>query len=211
VLSKYPIQRIDTHIDEWDNQLHSHMFSRDCLECDIVLPEDKRLRLFVNHFKSMLDRDDPCNGRKNTRDKRLHQSGRVKNIVSQQSAEGVENFAIIGDFNDYLETDQQGETGIGDLVNWNFVENVVDRKMADERWTHFFEGNSQCGIPPSYRQLDYILLSKSIAENNNEEPEIIRNGLAKAADRYTGPRFEEVGQEKPAASDHCPVVMKINI
>lgn len=23
VLSKYPIERIDTHIDEWDNQLHS--------------------------------------------------------------------------------------------------------------------------------------------------------------------------------------------
>jgi predicted extracellular nuclease len=211
LLSKYPIQRIDTHIDEWDNQLHSHMFSRDCLECDIVLPEDKTLRLFVNHFKSMLDMDDPCNGRKNTRKKRLHQSQRVKDIVSQQFPDGTGNFAIIGDFNDYLETDQQAETGIGDLVNWNFVENVVNRKTEDERWTHYFGGNSQCGIPPSYRQLDYILLSKSIAENNDEEPGIIRNGLAKAADQYTGPRFEGIGQETPAASDHCPVVIKINL
>lgn len=187
------------------------MFSRDCLECDIVLPEDKRLRLFVNQFKSMLGRDDPCNGRKNTRTKRLHQSGRIKDTVSRQFAEGIGNFAIIGDFNDYLETDQQGETGISDLVNWNFVENIVDRKVADQRWTHFFEGNSQCGIPPSYRQLDYILLSKSIAENNNEAPEIIRDGLAKAPNRYTGPRFDGVGQEKPAAFDHCPVVIRINI
>jgi endonuclease/exonuclease/phosphatase family metal-dependent hydrolase len=211
LLSKYPIQRIDTHIDEWDNQLHSHMFSRDCLECDIVLPEDKTLRLFVNHFKSMLDKDDPCNGRKNTREKRLHQSQRVKDIVSQQFPDGTGNFAIIGDFNDYLETDQQAETGIGDLVNWNFVENVVNRKIQDERWTHYFGGNSQCGIPPSYRQLDYILLSKSITENTDEEPQIIRNGLAKAADRYTGPRFEGVGQETPAASDHCPVVIKIRL
>ena len=211
LFSKYPIQRIDTHIDEWDNQLHSHMFSRDCLECDIVLPEDKTLRLFVNHFKSMLDMDDPCNGRKNTREKRLHQSQRVKDIVSQQFPDGTGNFAIIGDFNDYLETDQQAETGIGDLVNWNFVENVVSRKIEDERWTHYFGGNSQCGILPSYRQLDYILLSKTIAENSDEEPDIIRNGLAKAADRYTGPRFDGVGQETPAASDHCPVVIKINL
>jgi endonuclease/exonuclease/phosphatase family metal-dependent hydrolase len=194
LLSKYPIQRIDTHIDEWDNQLHSHMFSRDCLECDIVLPEGKTLRLFVNHFKSMLDKDDPCNGRKNTREKRLHQSQRVKDIVSQQFPDGTGNFAIIGDFNDYLETDQQAETGIGDLVNWNFVENVVNRKTEDERWTHYFGGNSQ-----------------SITENTDEEPEIIRNGLAKAADQYTGPRFEGVGQESPAASDHCPVVIKINL
>jgi predicted extracellular nuclease len=131
--------------------------------------------------------------------------------VSQKFPDGAGNFAIIGDFNDYLETDEQGETGISDLVSWNVVENVVNRKIPDERWTHYFAGNSQCGIPPSYRQLDYILISKSVAEKNNEEPEIIRMGLAGAADRYSGPRFEEVGQKKPVASDHCPVVQKINL
>jgi hypothetical protein len=43
-----------------------------------------------------------------------------------------------------------------------------------------------------------MYLSKSIAENNSEEPEIISSGIAteynctraEAADRYTGPRFE---------------------
>lgn len=110
-----------------------------------------------------------------------------------------------------METDEQGDTGIGGLVNWDGIENVVNRRIPDERWTHYFGGNSQCEIPTSYHQLDFILLSRSIAEKGNEEPEIIRMGLARAADRYTGPRFEGVGQETPVASDHCPVVIKINI
>jgi hypothetical protein len=55
-----------------------------------------------------------------------------------------------------------------------------------------FAGNSGCGI------FAFMYLSKSIAENNSEQHEIINNGIAteynftraEAADRYTGPRFE---------------------
>jgi endonuclease/exonuclease/phosphatase family metal-dependent hydrolase len=211
VLSKYPIERVDTHIHEWDDELNWYMFPRDCLECEIILPENKSIRLFVNHFKSMLDMEDPCNGRRNTRDNRLHQSKKVKDIVQHEFPGGDGNFAVLGDFNDYLETDQQGETGIKSLVNWAKVENVVNRKTPAERWTHYYNGNSQCGHPPSYKQLDYILLSKSLAENTEDEPEIIRKGLAKMADRYSGPWFDGIGQKKPKASDHCPVVMNIKI
>jgi endonuclease/exonuclease/phosphatase family metal-dependent hydrolase len=211
VLSKYPIERVDSHIHEWDDELNWFMFPRDCLECEIILPGNKSIRLFVNHFKSMLEKRDPCNGRRKTRDNRLHQSKKVKNIVLHEFAGGEGNFAILGDLNDYLETDQQGETGINDLVNWTKVENVINRKSPDERWTHFYDGNPQCGHPPSFKQLDYILLSKTLAENTDDEPEIIRNGLPKIADRYSGPWFEGVGQKKPKASDHCPVVMEIKI
>ncbi|MGH9927413.1 MAG: hypothetical protein ACRD5B_18755 [Nitrososphaeraceae archaeon] len=31
------------------------------------------------------------------------------------------------------------------------------------------------------------------------------------ADRYTGPRFDGIGQEMPSASDHCPVVIEIEV
>jgi hypothetical protein len=42
-------------------------------------------------------------------------------------------------------------------------------------------------------------------------PEIVRKGLTKLADRYTGPRFPEVGTVKPVASDHCPVVIDLTL
>jgi predicted extracellular nuclease len=187
------------------------MFPRDCLECEIILPGNKSMRLFVNHFKSMLDKKDPCNGRKNTRDNRLNQSKKVKSIVQEQFAGAEGNFVILGDFNDYLESDSQGETGIANLVNWAKVENVVNRKSPEERWTHYFAGNTSCGLARSFRQLDYILLSKALADNTDAEPEIIRKGLAKVADKYSGPRFEGVGLKKPKASDHCPVVIDIKI
>jgi endonuclease/exonuclease/phosphatase family metal-dependent hydrolase len=114
VLSRYAIENIDTHIHEKDGQSRYPLFSRGCLECDIVLPEEKRLRLFVNHFKSMYNPKNPCNGRKDTRNRRLHQAMRVKQIVAEQfpdsSPDSGQPFAILGDFNDYLETDSQGET-----------------------------------------------------------------------------------------------------
>jgi predicted extracellular nuclease len=212
VMSKYPLENIDTHVDEYNNEIRWYTFSRDCLECDVVLPENKRIRLFVNHFKSMFDKDDPCNGRSKSHRKRQIQAQRVKSLVKEEFRNGDGNFVVLGDLNDYMETDSQGETGIKDIVNWNKVENVVKRLAPQDQWTHYYKGNSQCGHPKTYKQLDYILLSKSLAKTNSSSvPKIIRNGLPLSADEYAGPRFEGVGKTKPKASDHCPVVIEINI
>jgi endonuclease/exonuclease/phosphatase family metal-dependent hydrolase len=215
ILSRYPIEKIDTHIHERDEDLRSPMFSRDCLESDVVLPNSKRVRLFINHLKSMFDRSDPCNGRRKTRTKRLHQARRVREIVKSEYRSLDDDsglFAILGDFNDYLETDAQGETAIADLVRWNKVVNVVNRLDEEERWTHYFKGNTTCSIGKSYRQLDYILLSKPLAERNaSADVKIIRDGLPLGATRYTGHRFDNIGTDKPKASDHCPIVVHLEV
>lgn len=84
--------------------------------------------------------------------------------------------------------------------------NVTDRLPKDERWTHY------CAKMDEYCQLDYIFLSKVLANNNpNAKPVIMRKGLPHRAKRYTGPRFENVDENHPKASDHAPVYIDINL
>ena len=208
VLSKHPIVHIRSHQER--RTANSYLFSRDCLEVDLDVG-GRPLTLFVNHLKSMLDKDDPKNGRRRTRDRRALQAREVRRIVIERfgSKAGEHPFAILGDFNDYLETDAQGSTGISELVRWQQVENVVGRLPRDDRWTHYFPGDRE--LLEGYHQLDYILLSRSLAARTAAKPEIVRMGLPTGAKRYTGPRFDGVGQVFPKASDHCPVVLTIEL
>ncbi|WP_268542012.1 endonuclease/exonuclease/phosphatase family protein [Candidatus Nitrosotenuis cloacae] len=211
LLSRYPIENIATHVDEYDSSARSYEFSRDCLECDAVLPNSKRIRFFINHLKSMLDKKDPCNGRENTRKRRQRQAERVKEIVSEEMNPDKDHFVILGDFNDYPEDDSHGKSAIMDLVGWSKVENVLERLPEQERWTHYYKGTKKCGNLDSYKQIDYILISKSLAKANPDAvPTVIRKGITTDAKRYTGARFAGVGA-KTAASDHCPVSISLNV
>lgn len=211
VLSRYPLVNIRTYQYLWVPAWKSFLFSRDCLEVDVQLPGPVTLTLYVNHLKSMMDRQDPCHGRKRTQARREKQAATVKEIVTQRFGEsaGQHPFIVLGDLNDYLETDVQGKTGIAPLAQWDQVVNIVDRLPGEERWTQFFKGNKKCDLPPAYRQLDYLLLSKSLADANGNAPYIERRGMPKRADRYSGARFPGVGLNEPKASDHCPVVVEL--
>jgi endonuclease/exonuclease/phosphatase family metal-dependent hydrolase len=211
VLSKLPI----VHGRSYQHLLAGRqwLFSRDCLEVDVELPGGGVLTVFVNHLKSMLDKKEPCKGRARTRAARQRQAQAVRDIVTARfgSNPGGQRFVVLGDLNDYLEADAQGTSGIVDLVEWDAVVNVVDRLDPDERWTHFFKGNSSCGLPPAYRQLDYVLVSQALAGANPGAPVVVRKGLPLRADRYSGPRFDGVGKDKLKASDHCPVLVSLDV
>ncbi|MGH2981821.1 MAG: hypothetical protein ACRDKV_07260 [Solirubrobacterales bacterium] len=62
-----------------------------------------------------------------------------------------------------------------------------------------------------YTQLDYLLPSVSLAEASPTDPEIVRVGLPRRAERYTGKRLPGVGDNKPKASDHCAVIATLNV
>jgi endonuclease/exonuclease/phosphatase family metal-dependent hydrolase len=207
VLTRYPITRARSNQDL--RKGNALIFSRDCLEVDMEV-DGKPLTLFVNHLKSMFDKNDARNGRKNTRAKRLLQSKTVLDIVKRRFGDtpGRSPWVILGDFNDYLDSDQGTTTGIADLVTWDQVENVMDRLPEAERWTHFFDG-APVGDEP-YRQLDYLLLSTCLATATGAQPTIERRGLTTNATKVTEKRFKGV-TAKIAASDHCPVAIDITV
>lgn len=198
VLSKHPIvhARSYAHLREG----RSALFSRDCLELDVQIGR-KRLTLFVQHYKSMMG------GRAQTRERRRVQVEKTIEIIEARFGRraGREPFVVLGDFNDYMLTDDEGAPAIGDLVDWNQVENVVERLPKEEQWTHYFDDRDK------YTQLDYLLPSKALAEANADPPEIVRKGLPRRAERYSGPRFKGVGENRPKASDHCPVIATLTL
>jgi len=195
----FEITRIVTH--QYDQSSPGkNIFSRDCLECWVQVGT-KTLPVFVNHFKSMME------GRAQTAPKRMAQTERVTAILKDRfgSNPGKEPWVVIGDFNDYPEPDGSPAPSLKPLVGQPWAINVIERLPAANRWTHFWNKKKE------YKQLDYILLSKSLADANpGALPMIERRGTPLRATQYTGPRFPGVGKDDPKASDHCPVVIEIN-
>ncbi|MEZ4237297.1 MAG: endonuclease/exonuclease/phosphatase family protein [Myxococcota bacterium] len=211
VLSRFPI----VHARSWQHLWADggYVFDRDCLEVDVEGPLG-RLTIFVNHFKSMHPTGRSAgSGRAETRDRRRLQAAAVKDIVQQRFGPdpGDAPFVVLGDLNDYLDDDAQGQSGIRGLVGWDAVVNVVDRLPEAERWTHHFNGHRPSGLEPAYRQLDFLLPSRGLATRNPGAPHIERRGQPKRARRFAGERFAGVGVDRPKASDHCPIAYEISL
>ena len=189
VLSRYPITHIRSYRDERTENKRAWVFSRDCLEVDVDI-EGKSLRLFVNHFKSMIG------GRQRTRPKRERQANKVAEIIDELEGD----FVVLGDFNDY-----PGRwTGLNALLKHPKLEDVIDRLDHKDTWTHYWSGGDE------YKQLDYILVSESLSKKNAEVlPEIFRQGLPYRAEKYSGSRIKGVGKNHPKASDHAGIVLEI--
>ena len=196
VLSRYPFEFTKSHRDQRNSANTAWLFSRDCLEVDIKVNGDV-LSLYVNHLKSMI------RTRAETRPRRLEQATAIRNIVNQwwSSVNFEGNFIVLGDMNDY----PGAGTALGPLLNHPHLVNVVNRLPADERWTHYWAGGNQ------YRQLDYLLLSRLLADQNPGQPGIERRGLPYRAERFNGQRFDDVGENDPKASDHCPLYIDLDL
>jgi endonuclease/exonuclease/phosphatase family metal-dependent hydrolase len=201
VLSNVEATCLRTHqYDKGSNK--QAIFSRDCLEIEYMV-QGVPLTLFINHFKSMLDRNDPANGRKKTMTKRKQQSERVVEIIKDKfgSKPGKENFIVLGDLNDYLPS-----TGLQPLLGQSWLENVVQTRLPEsERWTHWWSDKK------SVSQLDYLLLSERLAKNSPGLPSIIRCGLGSSCTQFVGKRLDGIGKKSPVASDHCPVAMEVHV
>ncbi len=202
VLSRFPIASVTSYRQERNAANTATLFSRDCLEVEIAIPVDaagasKPFRVYVNHFKSLIG------GRDNTKARREEQAGRVADIVDAQWAPNYQgNFAVLGDFNDFVDA----QTSLTRLVQHpDLVDVLISSNLPNnDQWTHYWAGGDE------YRQLDYLLLPRPLYDAAGQpQPAIMREGMPFRADRYQGPRFDDVGESEPKASDHAPLSIDI--
>ncbi len=200
VLSRYPFFHLKTHRHERSTVKPTPLFSRDCLEA-VIDVGGRPLTLYVNHFKSM------GGGRAETRPWREEQANRVAALLDAgwRASGYCGNFAVLGDFNDYIDPG----TALERLVGHPELVNIVDRLPKTERWTHYYKR----GAPGERtKQLDYLLLGRDLdLRAGHPTPTVMRKGLPRRAKDYAGKRFAGVGRNNPKASDHCPLAVDLPI
>lgn len=208
------------------------VFNRDCLEVTLELPGAVELVLYICHFKAISERED---GRGLTFPIRQAEALAVRRIIQDRFGERWRDahWIVAGDLNDFVETILPGGTvmpatpsGLDPLLQ-DFAVNPLAKLPPSERWTSFYRrgpGHDRPG-EEQHVQLDYILLSPALAKlNPAARPELIRRGLPYRVpldpcypDRSIGylatrgDRYPRVGWDRPKASDHCPLVVEIEI
>ena len=213
VLSTVPITDIKTHIDEVKPSSKTLLFSRDCLEATFDVG-GTLLHVFVNHLKSKLAKSPQERAAGDAR--RKLQAARVAAIVKERFGNAWQNtnLVVVGDLND-----QPTSPHLQPLLGMGMI-NVVDRLPALERWTHYW------GKKNLVSQLDYILLSPKLSAASPKPPYVERRGIVKkknmkvflanlddtpgAQAALPSQRFSGI-TNKMSASDHCPVVMEVNV
>jgi endonuclease/exonuclease/phosphatase family metal-dependent hydrolase len=191
-------------------QRTDRVLRRDCVAIEVDV-EGVPLTIFNCHLKSMSAATPKGDGRAETQPLRLAEVWAVRRLVEQRfSGRAHEaNWVICGDFNDFSEVDGVAtrHSALGPLLDDAFAINAMERRAPTDRWTHYYpEGDAHV-------QLDYILLSPRLATANPDAvPEVLRKGLPYRVPRLEGAsRYPRVGWARPKASDHCPVVIALDV
>ncbi|MBB6485055.1 endonuclease/exonuclease/phosphatase family protein [Rhizobium lusitanum] len=215
---------------ELGHHAEDKIFKRDCLELHLHIG-GVPFSLYVVHLKSMGPAREGMDGRHATMPIRRAETMAVRRIIEDRFGAGhtaSKNFAICGDMNDYQEwidvigTRHTGyrfeprredkESALDIFSHDGFAENVTRRRDELDRWTLYHARGPQ---EQRLCQLDYIWLSPALARANaSGVPDIVRSGQPYRTIFPAGQeveRYPRVGWDRPKASDHCPVVMTLDL
>jgi predicted extracellular nuclease len=205
------------------------IFRRDCLEVDLRIG-GRPLTLYVVHFKSMGPARGGFDGRHATMALRIAEAKAVRRIIESRFGPGDtadKMFAVCGDMNDYqAKVDifgdrrngyefvprEEARSALDVFTQDGFAENPMLKRPVLDRWTLF---HSRGPEERHLCQLDYIWLSPALARRNASRiPDIIRAGQPYRTIFPAGQeveRYPRTGWDRPKASDHCPVVMTLDV
>lgn len=186
ILSRYPIASIKTHIDDEYKSTNGQtykIFSRDCAEYTIDIGGGKFIHYLCNHLKSKGYGSPASNNAK-----RKRQADRIVEILKTYDL--TQDLVVVaGDFNDTPNS--------APLKNLMAVQNLTDvLKNVNPNWTYHTGSD----------QIDYLLVSKPIADNLKEVG-VERRGVF----RRNNVSFPEVTNKVTQASDHAAVFVEFEV
>ncbi|MDR6781145.1 endonuclease/exonuclease/phosphatase family metal-dependent hydrolase [Paenibacillus peoriae] len=189
----YAIDFMRSHVDEMVNG--KRVFSRDCAEFHITLPDGRNLAILANHFKSK------GNGRPADNDAlRNKQAKRVREIYEGLRASNVELIAVMGDLNDSPDRDTLSP----------LLREGSDLKDASE-----IEGFDFAGRPGTWGdgeakdKIDYILMSPALFQLARGGG-IYRAGVWGGRNGTLFPHLPEIENAAQAASDHAAIYVDLD-
>jgi endonuclease/exonuclease/phosphatase family metal-dependent hydrolase len=189
----YEIVGIRSHVDDAD--LEGRVFSRDCPEYTITTPTGATVVVLVNHLKSK--GFGPASASNKLRER---QANRVKEIYEGVLAEGQENVALLGDFNDTPDS-----TPLAPLLKQTDLKDISKHPAFTDDGRPGTYGNGT-----KSQKIDYVLLSPALY-NNVIGGGTFRTGVWGGKNGTLWPHYDTMERAVHAASDHAALYADINV
>jgi endonuclease/exonuclease/phosphatase family metal-dependent hydrolase len=189
----FKLKSICSHVDDMDTE--GQIFSRDCAEYHFETPGADRLVVLVNHFKSKGFGPAASNDKK-----RKRQADRVQAIYQNLRANGENNIAIVGDFNDTPDS-----APLAPLIQTTDLKDIATHPSFDDGGRPGTFANGTKG-----NKIDYILLSPALFAKVTGGT-IFRMGVWGGKNGTLFPHFPEITKAAEAASDHAAIVADLNL
>lgn len=177
------------------------VFSRDCLEIDVDV-NGVPITLLINHFKAQ-DGDEKPGGKGKATLRRKRQAKEVAGIVERVRESGRRPI-VLGDLN--IDTRQANYDGSLDplFAKGLKLQDPLRDLIADpaEQWTHYYDSDK------TVSRLDYVLVDAGLQVTDCA---ILRAGLTTKCRQSTVPRYPTIGPMHSEASDHCPLVIELEV
>ncbi|MCL4201365.1 MAG: endonuclease/exonuclease/phosphatase family protein [Pirellulaceae bacterium] len=171
------------------------VWSRDCLEVQLILEGGQSLWVLANHFKSKMGGDPP-----DARQKRVAQGERLVEILRTRYDLSRDCVVVLGDLNDV-----PGSDPIAPLYAMGNLHDVFDLAGTpdDDRWTYYY---GRAPVAQRRTQIDYVFVSEAL-KDAVANVQVHRRGMSAVADgKIPGVTpLSGITSWRDAASDHAAI------
>lgn len=167
------------------------LFCRDCLVVEL-----RGLSLFLCHFKA------PYPDAASTLPARRAEAEGVRRLIERRFPDpATALWLVLGDLNEPSARVPHHQQAIAPLLG-GFSVDLLERRPQGMRWSYHEP------VRGTYSRPDALLASPALAVRfPTAYPRLVREGMARGADLYPGPRLHGVGDRRPHASDHAAIMV----